>query len=80
MNMKQPATPFSFKKNTDVHALPEAVPPAQPLKAKKVAVAKDRQVSCYLSEEEHTALLKKLDGRPVAAVVRNLVLDYISHG
>jgi hypothetical protein len=82
--MKQPATSFGFKRNTDIHALPDAVPPQVPAVApqreKRVAVRKDHQVSCYLSEEEYQALVAKLDGRPIAAVVRNLVLKHMQNG
>jgi hypothetical protein len=82
--MKQPATAFAFKRNSDVHALPEAVPPqaptAAPQRLARVAVRKDHQVSCYLSEDEYSALLAKLDGRPIAAVLRSLVLKHMQNG
>ena len=83
--MKQPATPFSFKKNDGVHALPEAVPPELPASTvrapvKRTEKPKERQVSCYLTEEEYAALLTKLDGRPISASVRNLVLQFINNG
>lgn len=79
-NMKQPASNFGFKRNTDVHALPDAVPAPLPTREKRVAVRKDHQVSCYLSEDEYQALVAKLDGRPIAAVVRNLVLKHMQNG
>lgn len=83
--MKQPASTFSFKKNEGVHALPEAVPPELPATAvrapiKKSGKPKERQVSCYLTEEEYAALLTKLDGRPISASVRNLVLQFMNNG
>lgn len=83
--MKQPVSTFSFKKNEGVHALPEAVPPELPATAvrgpvKRTEKPKERQVSCYLTEEEYASLLTKLDGRPISASVRNLVLQFINNG
>ena len=83
--MKQPTSTFSFKKNDGVHALPEAVPPETPSVAvrapsRREGRPKARQVSCYLTEEEYVALVKKLDGRPLSASVRNLVLQFTNNG
>ena len=83
--MKQPATTFSFKKNDGVHALPEAVPPELPTAtvrapSRRGGTPKERQVSCYLTEEEYAALVAKLDGRPISASVRNLVLQFMNNG
>ncbi len=73
---------FSFKKNTDISALPDATPEniqpmAKPAKMKPKAIKKDKQVSTYLSEEEWDKFQEKLDGRTQAGVLRNLVLEYI---
>ncbi len=91
--MKQPTSAFSFKKNTDVSALPDAKPEAvtakavkKPAKAKpgrkpeSVDGARKKQVSGYLTDAEWAKFNTKLDGRPAAAIVRNLILDYINHG
>ena len=82
--MKQPATTFSFKKNDGVHALPEAVPPEAPAAvrapSRRGGTPKERQVSCYLTEEEYAAHVAKLDGRPLSASVRNLVLQFMNNG
>jgi hypothetical protein len=72
---------FSFKKNTDINALPDAKPEViQPLpktkNAKPAKVKKDKQVSAYLSQEEWEIFNEKLDGRTMAGVLRNLVLEY----
>lgn len=93
MNMKQPASTFSFKKNTDISALPDAKPEPIVPKASKPKVkgkpgrkpdsaegARKIQVSGYLTDTENDKFKAKLDGRPAAAVVRNLILDYITHG
>ena len=97
MNMKQPASTFSFKRNTDISALPDAKPvevepvaPAKPKaqkakgkpgrKADSAEGARKIQVSGYLTDTENDKFKAKLDGRPAAAVVRNLILDYINHG
>lgn len=86
--MKQPTASFSFKKNTDVEALPHAVP-AKPMPVKKAPKAKagrkptaevgvrQKQVSAYLAESEWAELEKKLDGRPASTVLRKLLLDYM---
>ena len=96
MNMKQPQSTFSFKRNTDIAALPDAKPvePAPVIPAKpKASKAKGKpgrkpessegarkvQVSGYLTDAESEQFRAKLDGRPAAAVVRNLILEYISH-
>lgn len=92
MNMKQPASTFSFKKNTDISALPDAKPePITPKlskpkakgkpgrKPESVEGARKTQVAGYLTETEMEKLKSKLDGRPASAVVRNLILDYINH-
>jgi hypothetical protein len=92
MNMKQPATAFSFKRNNDVSALPDAKPePVAPKVSKPKAKgkpgrkpesadgARKTQVAGYLTEAENEKFKEKLDGRPAAAVVRNLILDYINH-
>ena len=87
--MKQPTAAFSFKKNEDVHALPEAVSAAAkptPNRGKPgrprddEAGIRERQVSAYLTAEEFEKLNGKLDGRPASTVVRRLILDYINHG
>ena len=86
--MKEPTTAFSFKKNTDVNALPDAKPKevepkAAPVKAKKKAAPKPpkkqktRAISAYLTDEEYEAFSKKLDGRVASATVRSLILKYI---
>lgn len=88
MNMKQPTTAFSFKKNTDVEALPHAVPEtAKPKPAAKPgrkpssdAGVRQKQVSAYLAQPEWEELERKLDGRPASTVLRNLILDYLKHG
>ena len=97
MNMKQPASTFSFKRNTDISALPDAKPvevePVAPAKPKTPKAkgkpgrkpdssegARKIQVSGYLTDSENDKFKAKLDGRPAAAVVRNLILEYINHG
>lgn len=85
--MKEPTTAFSFKKNTDVNALPDAKPKEvaapKPVKAKKKAAPKPqkkqktRAISAYLTDEEYEAFAKKLDGRVASATVRSLILKYI---
>jgi len=88
-NMKQPMAAFSFKKNTDVEALPHAVPPAAPKpaaasrpgrKPASEAGLRQKQVSAYLAQSEWEALERKLDGRPASTVLRNLILDYLKPG
>ena len=80
---------FSFKKNTDIEALPHAVP--QELVAKKIAqkagrkprlkdTKTDKQVSAYLSQDEWEDFQQKLDGRTTSKVMRNLILEYIKNG
>lgn len=91
--MKQPTPAFSFKKNTDISALPDARP--EPIVAKLVVLepkgkagrkpesaegARKTQIAGYLTDAEMEQFKTKLDGRPVSAVVRNLILDYINHG
>lgn len=87
--MKQPLTPFSFKKNEGVHALPETASasvrsstsrgkPGRPRDDE--GGIRERQVSAYLTAEESEKLNAKLDGRPASTVVRRLILDYINHG
>lgn len=93
--MKQPASTFSFKKNTDIQALPDARP--EPLAPKLASVpakikgkagrkpesdegARKIQIAGYLTDTEMEQFKVKLDGRPVSAAVRNLILDYINHG
>ena len=91
--MKQPTSAFSFKKNTDVSALPEAKPePVVPKQIKKTGKAKPgrkpesdegarkKQVSGYLTEGEFEKFEKQLDGRPASAIVRKLILDYSDNG
>ena len=93
MTMKQPASTFSFKRNTDISALPDAKP--APLAPKAAAIepkgkpgrkpeseagARKKQIAAYLTDAEMDRLNAKLDGRPASAVVRNLILDYINHG
>lgn len=85
MNMKQPTKAFSFKKNTDVEALPHAVP--APINLKKgskpgrkptsEAGTLQKQVSAYLAIAEWENFENKLDGRPASTVLRRLILDYI---
>jgi hypothetical protein len=85
MNMKQPVTAFSFKKNTDVEALPHAVPEARKQKSTSKpgrkptseAGVRQKQVSAYLAMPEWEEFEKKLDGRPASTVLRNLILDYL---
>lgn len=88
MNTK-PANPaFSFKKNTDIEALPHAVPAsekrAEPLKPGRKPTSevgvRQKQVSAYLAYPEWEELERKLDGRPASTVLRNLILDYLKHG
>lgn len=85
--MKEPTTAFSFKKNTDVNALPDAKPKevepkTAPVKAKKKAAPKPpkkqktRAISAYLTDEEYEAFSKKLDGRVASATVRSLIIKY----
>ena len=91
--MKQPASSFSFKKNSDVSALPEAKPEhIAAIATKKVEKgkpgrkpesadgARKKQVSGYLTDAEWKKFNSKIDGRPAAAIVRNLILEYIKHG
>lgn len=85
--MKQPTTAFSFKKNTDVEALPHAVPKTpKPAAAKpgrkptSEAGVRQKQVSAYLAQPEWEELERKLDGRPASTVLRNLILDYLKRG
>lgn len=91
--MKQSAPAFSFKKNTDIAALPDARPePLAPVVAKlepkgkagrkpeSADGARKIQIAGYLTDAEMEQFKIKLDGRPVSAVVRNLILDYINHG
>jgi hypothetical protein len=89
MNMKQPTNSFSFKKNADVQALPEATPSVVKAALPRGKVGRPReietatrakQVSVYLSDEEFKFLTDKADGRPVSALVRRLVLDFIQNG
>jgi hypothetical protein len=93
MNMKQTTPGFSFKKNTDVHALPDAVPPAvvpvtpeAPKRAKKIGRPRDEeemrecQVTSYLTVEEKAQLKAKLDGRSESKLIRRLILDFIKNG
>jgi hypothetical protein len=88
MNMKQANPAFSFKKNTDLEALPHAVPAAEkrsePLKPGRKptseAGVRQKQVSAYLAYPEWEELERKLDGRPASTVLRNLILDYLKHG
>jgi hypothetical protein len=88
MNIKQPNPSFSFKKNTDIEALPHAVPePLKRLEALKPgrkptseAGVRQKQVSAYLAYPEWEELERKLDGRPASTVLRNLILDYLKHG
>jgi len=85
--MKEPKTAFSFKKNTEVNALPDAKPKAvaapKPVKVKKKAAPKPqkeqktRAISAYLTDEEYEAFSRKLDGRVASATVRSLILKYI---
>lgn len=95
--MKQPNSTFSFKRNNDISALPDAKPaeakPVAPVTS-KVPKAKGKpgrkpdsaegarkvQISGYLTDSENDKFKAKLDGRPAAAVVRNLILEYIDHG
>ena len=86
--MKQSTSAFSFKKNTDVEALPHAAPEKpKPKAAAKVgrkpssdAGVRQKQVSAYLAKSEWEELERKLDGRPASTVLRNLILDYLKHG
>jgi hypothetical protein len=91
MNMKTPASAFSFRKNDGVQALPEAVPPVAPASVSERggkrgrprdddAATRERQVTAYLTAEEYEKLSARLDGRPASTVIRRLVLDYINHG
>jgi hypothetical protein len=89
--MKQPASNFSFKKNNDVFALPDAKPAAvnTPKEIKKGKPgrkpdpeigARPKQIAGYLTEKEWKKFKVKLDGRPASSVVRNLIINYIDHG
>lgn len=86
--MKQPMASFSFKKNTDVEALPHAAPTASksatPSRAGRKpasdAGVRQKQVSAYLAQSEWEELERKLDGRPASMVLRNLILDYLKRG
>ena len=73
--MTQAEKAFSFKKNTDLEALPHAVPQeASPVKPAQKAGRKprlkntktDKQVSAYLSQDEWKDFEQKLDGRTTA--------------
>lgn len=86
MAMTQVKEAFSFKKNTDIEALPHAVPqevgsdkitkkPGRKPRLKNTKT--DKQVSAYLSQDEWCAFEKKLDGRTTSKVMRNLILEYI---
>lgn len=88
MTMKQAEKAFSFKKNTDIEALPHAVPQdAVPEKPTQKAGRKprlkntktDKQVSAYLSQDEWKNFEQKLDGRTTSKVMRNLILEYIKN-
>lgn len=88
--MKSP-TAFSFKKNTDIAALPDAKPTTEkatlpPSKAAKGRVgrkptsedgARTKQVSAYLTDKEWAKFDEVLDGRPASVKVRQLILEYI---
>lgn len=88
--MKTPKT-FSFKKNTDIAALPDAKPHKEettrvPIKAPKGRVgrkptsaegARTKQVSAYLTDKEWARFDEALDGRPASVKVRQLILEYI---
>lgn len=87
--MTQAEKAFSFKKNTDLEALPHAVPQeAAPVKPAQKAGRKprlkntktDKQVSAYLSQDEWKDFEQKLDGRTTSKVMRNLILEYIKNG
>ncbi len=92
--MKQPASTFSFKKNDNISALPEAKPETATPEKPKATKQKGRpgrkpasaegarkvQISGYLTDSENEKFKAKLDGRPASAVVRNLILEYIDHG
>lgn len=89
MNMTQAEKAFSFKKNTDIEALPHAVPqettPAKPTqkagrKPRLKNTKTDKQVSAYLSQDEWKAFEQKLDGRTTSKVMRNLILEHIKNG
>lgn len=91
MNMKQSASNFSFKRNSDISALPDAKPKEEPTKREKPKAsvgrkpdsedgARKMQVAGYLTDIEMEQFKTKLDGRPTSAVVRKLILDYINHG
>ena len=84
MTMKHPIPAFSFKKNTDLEALPHAVPPPDQTttsrpgrKPASESGVRQKQVSAYLAQPEWEALERRLDGRPASAVLRNLILDYL---
>jgi hypothetical protein len=91
--MKQPATPFAFKKHADAPILADAAPAprlapvAAPPKGEgkrgrpreKEEGVREKQVSAYLTPEEYAQLSRKLDGRPASAILRRLILDYIDN-
>ncbi len=85
--MTQDNNSFSFKKNTDVEALPHDVaetrPNSSPVKSKagrkpsSEAGIRKKQVSAYLAQSEWEVFERKLDGRPASTVLRNLIMDYV---
>jgi hypothetical protein len=91
--MKQPATPFAFRKNAEAPILAEAAPAPRPAPVavppkgegkrgrprEKEEGAREKQVSAYLTPEEYAQLSRKLDGRPASAILRRLILDYIDN-
>ena len=86
--MKKTDNTFSFKRNTDVSALPQAKDEISPIpkskgkpgrKSESDAGARKKQVSAYLTDEEWEKFSIKLDGRPASLIVRKLILNYIDH-
>ena len=70
-------TEFKFSQNKETKALDSSAPKkkgaGRPLAQEK---PRNKQVGCYLTQEEFEIFKTKLDGRPASTLIRKLILEF----
>ena len=73
-------TEFKFSQNKETKALTSPVVKSKKKKGAGRPLAqespRDKQVGCYLTQEEFEIFKTRLDGRPASALIRKLILEF----
>lgn len=79
--MKKSTDKFSFKVNQEKKALSQDIKSEEKKnlgRPKEKEQPRNKQVGCYLTEDEFLAFKEKLDGRSASNVIRQLIINHIN--